>query len=165
MKKDKIKKRVIFFIFILIEELIYYIYYRFCLKCINIIIIDNNNKRKCIECPIELIFKGLKIVSNEKTLDEIIYKNKSISRYGDGEYRIIFGENIVFQKADQQLRNKLLEILNIKDKGFLVGINLPYQNKILKQLKKNSQMYWIKYLNKYKFKIAKIIKNRIILSI
>ena len=69
-----------------------------------------------------------------------------------------------FQTADQQLRNKLLEILNIKDKGFLVGINLPYQNKILKQLKKNSQMFWIKYLKKYKFKIAKIIKNRIYYS-
>ena len=151
MKKDNIKKYVLFFI--LLEELIYFIYYRFCLKCIN----DNNNKPKCIECPIKLIFKGLKIVSNDKTLDEIIYKNKSISRFGDGEYRIIFGENIVFQTADQQLRNKLLEILNIRDKGFLVGIILPYQNKIVKQLKKNSQMFWIEYLNKYKFKIAKII--------
>ena len=99
---------------------------------INYIFNDNNNKPKCIECPIELIFKGLKIVSNDKTLDEIIYKNKSISRFGDGELRIIFGENLDFQKADQQLRKKLLEILNIKDKGFLVGINLPYQNKILK---------------------------------
>ncbi len=153
MKKDIIKKYVI--LFILLEELIYYTFYQFCLKCIN----DNINKPKCIKCPIELIFKGLKIVSNEKTLDEIIYKNKSISRFGDGEYRIIFGENIGFQTADKQLRNKLLEILNIKDKGFIVGIILPYQKKVLKQLKKYSQFIWIKYLNKYKFKIAKIINN------
>ena len=101
-------------LFILLEELIYsiyYMYYRFCLKCIN----DNNNKPKCIECPIELIFKGLKIVSNDKTLDEIIYKNKSISRFGDGELRIIFGENLGFQTAAQQFKKKIIR--NIKYKG------------------------------------------------
>lgn len=143
--------------FLIVKEYKYYKYYKFCLKCIND---DNNNSTKCLECPYQLVFKGIKIESNDKTLDEIIYKNKSISRFGDGEYKIILGGHNGLQGANKNLSNKLLKVLNIKDKGFLVGINLPYQNKTLQKLKRHSQKYWTKYFRKYKFKIAKIIKNK-----
>ncbi len=143
--------------FLIIKEYKYYKYYKFCIKCIND---DNNNSTKCLECPYQLVFKGIKIESNDKTLDEIIYKNKSISRFGDGEYKIILGGHNGLQGANKNLSNKLLKVLNIKDKGFLVGINLPYQNKTLQKLKRHSQKYWTKYFRKYKFKIAKIIKNK-----
>jgi glycosyltransferase family protein len=143
--------------FLIAKEFKYYKYYKFCLKCINY---DNNNFTKCLECPYQLIFKGIKILSNDKTLDEIIYKNKSISRFGDGEYKIILGGRNGFQKANKTLANKLFHVLNIKDKNFLVGINLPYQDKTLKKLKRHSQKYWIKYFRKYKFKIVRIIKNK-----
>ena len=143
--------------FLIAMEYKYYKYYKFCLKCIND---DNNNSKKCLECPYQLVFKGIKILSNDKTLDEIIYKNKSISRFGDGEYKIIMGGRIGFQKSNKTLANKLFHVLNIKDKNFLVGINLPYQDKTLKKLKRHSQKYWNKYFRKYKFKIARIIKNK-----
>ena len=143
--------------FLIIKEYKYYKYYKFCIKCIND---DNNNSTKCLECPYQLVFKGIKIESNDKTLDEIIYKNKSISRFGDGEYKIILGGHNGLQGANKNLSNKLLKVLNIKDKGFLVGINLPYQDKTLQKLKRHSQKYWTKYFRKYKFKIAKIIKNK-----
>lgn len=148
-------KFLIFFIF-LIASIHYYKIYNFCLKCIN----DYKTSQKCAECPNELVFKGLNILSNDKTLDEIINNNKSISRFGDGEYKIIFGENIDFQIADKELQNKLLEVLNIKDKGFMVGINVPYKIKVLKKMKKKSQIYWRNYFNIHKFQIAKIIKNK-----
>lgn len=143
--------------FLIIKEYKYYKYYKFCIKCIND---DNNNSTKCLECPYQLVFKGIKIESNDKTLDEIIYKNKSISRFGDGEYKIILGGHNGLQGANKNLSNKLLKVLNIKDKGFLVGINLPYQDKTLQKLRRYSQKFWAKFFRKYKFKIAKIIKNK-----
>ena len=143
--------------FLIVKEYKYYRYYKFCLKCIND---DNNNSTECLECPYQLIFKGIKIESNDKTLDEIIYKNKSISRFGDGEYKIILGGHNGLQGANKTLSNKLLKVLNIKDKGFLVGINLPYQDKTLQKLKRHSQKYWTNYFRKYKFKIAKINVNK-----
>lgn len=147
---------LIILIVLIIKEYIFYKYYKFCLKCIN----DYKKSAKCFECPVQLVFKGLKILSNDETLDEIIKKNKSISRFGDGEFKLILGDRIGFQTPNELLSNKLFEILNIKDKGFLVGINLPYQTKTLKKLKRHSQNYWTKYFSKYKFKIAKIIKNK-----
>lgn len=66
-----------------------------------------------------------------------------------------------FQRADKLLAKKLLEVLNVKDKGFLIGINLPFKNKFQKKLKRHSQKYWNKYFRKYKFRIDKIInKNK-----
>ena len=41
----------------------------------------------------EKIFKDLKIYSINDTLDEIIINNKSISRFGDGEFSLMYGEN------------------------------------------------------------------------
>ena len=43
--------------------------YNFCLNCIN----KSKESRKCLECPSRFIFRGLNIVSKEKTLNEIIY--------------------------------------------------------------------------------------------
>ena len=124
------------------------------MKCIE----KNNNSIQCFYCPVELIFKGLKVLSDDKTLDEIIFKKKSISRFGDGEFRLIFGKTIGFQKANKLLSRKLLEVLNCKDKNFLVGINIPYKE--LSNFRKGFKMFWNKYFNKYKFKLAKIINKK-----
>ena len=157
--KNDINKKIcilIILIILIIKEYYFYKYYKYCLNCIN----DYEKYPKCLQCPIQLIFKGIKILSNDETLDEIINKNKSISRFGDGEFKLIIGGHNGFQRANKLLSNKLLEVLNIKDKGFLVGVNLPFQNKMLKKLKRHSQKYWTKYFSKYKFKIAKIFKNK-----
>ena len=154
MKKNNIKCLIVF-IFLIIHFINYKIS-EFCLKCIN----DYKNSPKCIECSNELIFKGLNILSDDETVDEIINHNKSISRFGDGEYNIIFGNNIEFQILDKILQNKLLEVLNIKDKRFMVGIALPYQMKELNKMKKFDKNYWCNYFKINKIKIAKIIKNK-----
>ena len=99
-------------------------------------------------------------MSDDITLNEIIKKNKSISRFGDGEFKIILGRSNGFQNSNKILSKKLLNILNIKDKNFLVGINLSYKKNELKKWTRSAQKYWNRYFNKNKFKIAKIIKNK-----
>jgi len=152
----KILKPIIFYF-----EIIFFIYifnyyknYILCMKCIE----NNNNSTYCFHCPVELIFKGLKILSDDKTLDEIIFNKKSISRFGDGEFHLIFEKTIGFQKANKLLSRKLLEVLNCKDKNFLVGINIPYKE--LTKVTTHVKRYWTKYFNNYKFKLAKIINKK-----
>ena len=61
-------------------------------------IVNNSYNQKCKDYPATEILKGFKVFSPEDTLDEIINNNKSIVRFGDGEFKIIFGRNIRFQK-------------------------------------------------------------------
>ena len=150
------KLTFIIILMVIIKESFFNKYYKFCLKCIN----DYVNSPKCIECPNHLIFKNIKIMSDDITLNEIIKKKKSISRFGDGEFKIITGTSNGFQKTNKILSERLLNVLNIKEKGFLVGINLPYHNKDLEKFDNFTRKYWIKFFNKYKFKIAKIFKNK-----
>ncbi len=66
-------------------------------------------------------------MSDDKTLNEIIKKNRAISIF-DGEFKIILGLSNGFQNSNEILSKKLLNILNLKDKNFIVGIiNLPYK--------------------------------------
>jgi hypothetical protein len=101
-----------------------------------------------LNCSNENIFKGLKIKSTEETLNEIIYNNKSISRFGDGEFLLTIGKNIPFQKYEKKIRDKLSEILLSKEQKLLVGLDLPYKNSYLKLLRNSSFNYWNNWFSK-----------------
>ena len=47
---------------------------------------------------IDKIIKKPNIKDSLYTLDKILTKEFSISRYGDGEFKLIKGENLLFQK-------------------------------------------------------------------
>ena len=68
------------------NNIIYSTEYIYCYNCAKNITSECDK-----ECPPEVLFKNLKIASNFDTLDEIIKNNKSISRFGDGEYRLLLG--------------------------------------------------------------------------
>ena len=63
-----------------------------------------------------------KILDLDKSLDELIASGKSIARYGDGEFKLIMGENIGFQKSHPELTRRLKEILKNDNDKLLVGI-------------------------------------------
>ena len=140
----------------------FYKYYQYCNNCINL---PDYSHTQCFKCSNELVFKGLKIKSSISTLNMIINSNASISRFGDGEFKLIFGENIGFQKYNHVLKKRLIQILNSNEKNLLIGINLPYKKKYLKNVKKIVLRYYKNFLYKYKFKLAKIInKNKLYYS-
>jgi glycosyltransferase family protein len=65
-----------------------------------------------------------KVNDEEVTIDNIIENKLSISRFGDGEFKLIVGEiHKSFQDVDQELNSRMLEVLNSKDPRVLVGIN------------------------------------------
>ena len=144
---------VFLFVILILIQVNYYLPEKYCLKCTNI------NKNKCFQCPIELIFKGLKIINDENTLEEIINTNKSISRFGDGEFELMLGNSLDFQNFNQSLSNKLKDILNINEKSLLIAINIPYKFVDLNKFNKNAKNYYINWLQKIKFSLAKMLNK------
>ena len=91
--------------------------------------------------------------SVDETLNELLSNNKSITRFEDGEFKIIFGRGTRFQKPNEKLKDKLLLALNSNIPNLLIGIVPLYKNK---------NPFWVRFLNRYKFALGKIInKNRI----
>ncbi len=63
-----------------------------------------------------------KVMSEEDSLYKTISSGKSLARYGDGEFKLMMGENISFQKADEKLSERLKTILKYENDNLLVGI-------------------------------------------
>lgn len=109
----------------------------------------------------EDLFKGIKIFSANSTLDEIIINNKSISRFGDGEFYFIYRSGNFFQEYNKNLCKKLKLILKNKEEGLLVGINIPYRKNQLDRYIDNVKKYYIDFINNYKYKIYRLLnKNK-----
>ena len=128
--------------------------YNYCLDCIKNI---NNLTEQCFKCPLEFLYRKLIIESDENTINEILYHNKSIARYGDGEYIIIEGGGISFQKYDKILAKRLKEILISNEKNLLVGIYFPFRKKELDLYRDFEANYWRALCNGHKFKMLKLI--------
>lgn len=64
------------------------------------------------------------IINPYDTINEIIEKKISISRFGDGEFELIFKRSIPFQNFDIELQKRLRRI--IQSKNINIGICIPY---------------------------------------
>ena len=116
----------------------------------NIILIIILSLSKFRFTKIDILFKPIKIVSRDKTLNEILYNSKSIARFGDGEFEIIFGKNIRFQKFNETLKKKLLKVINSSFPNLLVG---------LINLVNITDQFWINWIGKNKMKLLKVINK------
>ena len=136
-----------------------------CLKNLeNNNLIDYNSIKTlyndCNHCTSNEILEGLKIVSPEDTLNEIIYNNKSISRFGDGEFSLIFGNDIGFQKTNKLISNRLYNILQNNEEGLLIGLPNPLNIEYLDNFKNFAAKYWRKWIEDNKFKLMILNKNK-----
>lgn len=62
------------------------------------------------------------IKTREETMQELAAGTRSLVRYGDGEISLILGDDIAFQKGHEQLRHRLIEIVQSGDERVMVGI-------------------------------------------
>lgn len=86
----------------------------------------------------------LKIASDEETINEIISRKVSISRFGDGEFRLMQGYDTGFQTANPRICALLKEILKSNNNNHMVGI--PYAWKKQLRFKYSAFEYWGAYL-------------------
>ena len=88
----------------------------------------------------------LKVKSLEETISEIVNHKKSISRFGDGEFRLILpNENLKFQEENQLLTEKLKEVLTSNLENHLVAIPESFHS--VKAFKLNVKYWWIDFIN------------------
>ena len=67
-------------------------------------------------------FSDIRIADSFETIAYILEGTLSFGRYGDGEFNIIFGKSIEFQKYSEKLSERLLSVLNSNEKNFCIGI-------------------------------------------
>ena len=127
--------------------------------CIFIIICSSIYQYILLSSNVEDLFKEIKIFSMKETLDEIIFNNRSISRFGDGEFNLIYRNENPFQEYNKNLCKKLKFILKSKEEGILIGINFPYKKYQLDRYVDNVKQFFISYINNNKYKIYKLLRK------
>lgn len=70
--------------------------------------------------------RKIKVMSLEETIDKIILEKCSISRFGDGEFYCMDGNDIKFQEKDSEMAMRLQNVLTSNEKGHLVCIGGGY---------------------------------------
>ena len=96
-----------------------------------------------------LVYPAPAVMSDVETVKYICDNNCSVSRFGDGEFDIMCGVGIKFQKADKVLQNRLCDIAKSHtQKSLLICISdVFYSNKQLKnKLVSKDAKWWSRYL-------------------
>ena len=68
------------------------------------------------------------VLSIERTINEIIGKNLSVIRFGDGELSLIDNQDLGFQTRNPVLAKRLLEIIQSNDPGLMLCIPGMWEN-------------------------------------
>lgn len=119
------------------------------IKNIKTILLTHYNK------TISSITKLPIVKTTDETLYKIIEDGYSVSRYGDGEFSLMFGNNLAFQPNSQKLATRLREIVKSKQDKHLVCI--PNVFKSVDWFEEKPKEYWIKYLIMQRRKIYSLI--------
>ena len=95
------------------------------------------------DCPTKL--RRPKIKNAAETIEELIIGNSSLCRFGDGEFSLINGEGIAFQKSDLLLARRLRAILQSSEKDILIGIPYCYYSSLedLREFPKSFIRTWV----------------------
>lgn len=83
----------------------------------------------------------LDVLDYDSTVDLLNKYPKSFCRFGDGEIKLIEGENISFQRYDKCLGSRLFEILTTDNENCYVGVNYNYFHSISKLNNLNKKFY------------------------
>ena len=96
-----------------------------------------------------LLYNWLKkpdVKNTDLTINYIVEHRCSVSRFGDGEFKLLLGESLVFQKHDQTLADKFKSILaQDEDLNYIVCIPGTLVNS--DELKLAPKEYWQQYFS------------------
>lgn len=99
------------------------------------------------------------IATPEETIEKIVNDKVSIARFGDGEFDMIYGIGMNYQKYNANLAKRLEEVVTSNDEKIIIGIpnaiNLEYCNKYTGF----ATEFWPNWLNRYKFKLIRLLKR------
>lgn len=103
----------------------------------------------------KVIRKHPAIMTFDETVAVIQAADKSMCRFGDGEFAIMNGHNIKFQKYSSVLSEKLRMIIGSDEKNLLICLpDIFFPNPLYTE---NTNRYWKKEIAKYRLVIYKSI--------
>ncbi|MGZ0876528.1 SP_1767 family glycosyltransferase [Priestia megaterium] len=111
---------------------------------------------KTIVCnrSVAAIIKPPLVKSTDETLSKMINDKCSVSRFGDGEFSLIYGKSLLFQPYSAELSSRLKDIIKSNQKNHIVCIPNVFKN--LDWCMEKPKKYWEKYLSLNLNKIFKI---------
>ena len=99
------------------------------------------------------------VKGTDETIDKLVNGRISISRYGDGEFALMNGKDLMFHPYYEELSERLKFIITSNEKNHIVGIPNVFES--LEIYTDKSKEYWSKYLNLNISKIYKMLdKNK-----
>ena len=104
----------------------------------------------------EDILSGFKIKSPDDTIEKIVNDNCSIARFGDGEFDMICGVGMKYQKYNKELAKRLKQVLDSNEKGLLIGINNVIDLEYSEKYNDFANNFWKGWLHDNKFKLLKL---------
>ena len=100
-------------------------------------------------------FKKIKIPiikTIDQTIETLINTEKSLVRFGDGEFELLEGKSISFQESSQEISLRMKEVLSSKDDNIMIAIP-----KIIYEEKNNIPFHEKSFWNMNGIKYRKII--------
>ncbi|WP_317740517.1 GT-D fold domain-containing glycosyltransferase [Chryseobacterium soli] len=102
-------------------------------------------------------FPFYKVETLAETLDEIIIHRKNISRFGDGEFRLVLNTaGIGFQNGSEELTERLREVLSSNVSNHLIAI--PETFSLKNNLNWRVKFWWLNYINTVGVQISQHLK-------
>lgn len=89
-----------------------------------------------------------KVLSIDETMEKIIHEKLSVSRFGDGEIKLVAGQPISFQRLEAGLAEKLQKVLSSKKEGFLVCLPDIFEDR--QYMTDSAATHWKKHLSRYR---------------
>ena len=100
-------------------------------------------------------YKAPTILDTKSSLNKIIKNKCSVARFGDGEFNLIRGQELGFQKFDEQLARSLKSVLETPVVGLEIG--LPDVFGDLSAYQDKSSCFWRAYMGKYRGELSNLI--------
>ncbi len=104
-----------------------------------------------------LLLSRVKVMNAEDTVKVIKEHQLSVSRLGDGEFKVIFGSGNEFQNPDARLAERLAEILKSNVPNVLVCV--PYALRDMSHLCEKPASFWLSFIRGYYLRLSGILSK------
>ncbi|GAA5093181.1 SP_1767 family glycosyltransferase [Chryseobacterium ginsengisoli] len=103
-------------------------------------------------------FPSYHILSIKDTIDNIIKNKRSVSRFGDGEFRLMLPEyQLEFQENSDTIREKMREVIGSDLENHLVCLPEPLVS--VRSFDVITKYWWKKFINNYGSRISPFLKK------
>ncbi len=100
------------------------------------------------------------IASSKETVEMLYDSKTSIARFGDGELSYIQKKGLYFQNYNDELANRLNEILNSNIPNLLIGLPIALNRENCELYEGYAKEYWIDWLDKNEEKMLRMINSK-----